>query len=159
MRVLVIDRQPAFAWGLSAVFEAQEDAEPVAVCLSARHALDVAREQRPDIVTLSLRLPDTDPVELCRQLRKAHSPLRAALFLESGDGRQILDLVGHGLTSREVAAVLSLAPKRSAATARQPSRNRVHALELARARGLISPRADSDPENLQLQVARVEVPV
>jgi two-component system OmpR family response regulator len=41
----------------------------VTVARTGADALDVIRDQRPDLVTLDLTLPDIDGVEVCRQIR------------------------------------------------------------------------------------------
>ena len=41
----------------------------VVIARTGGEALDVVREQRPDLVTLDLTLPDIDGVEVCRQIR------------------------------------------------------------------------------------------
>jgi DNA-binding response OmpR family regulator len=39
------------------------------IALDGERALELAREQRPDVVILDLMLPGIDGVEVCRQLR------------------------------------------------------------------------------------------
>lgn len=75
----------------------------------------------------------------------------------SAQERRIVELVGRGLTSREVAAVLDLAPNTirsycQSILTKLGARNRAHAVEIARDRGLIA-TGTSDWQNLQAQVA------
>ena len=64
-----------------AVFEASSGAE----------ALLVINEQRPDIVTLDLNLPDLDGVEVCRRLRKFSD---AYVFMITARVDEIDELIG-----------------------------------------------------------------
>jgi two-component system OmpR family response regulator len=68
-RVLVVDDEPSIrdAVGTALRYEGFDVAEAA----TGRQALDLAGEQRPDVVILDLMLPDIDGIAVCRLLRQA----------------------------------------------------------------------------------------
>jgi len=66
-RVLVIDDEPLVRWSLKAGLKAVGFEATGAV--DAVEALTLARQSRPDVVLLDVRLWDTDPVGLLKDLR------------------------------------------------------------------------------------------
>ena len=67
--MLVVDDDPGVAAAVrrALVYEGYE----VVVAGDGRLALDVAREQLPDLVVLDVMLPEMDGIEVCRRLRAA----------------------------------------------------------------------------------------
>lgn len=84
-RVLILDRQPAFAHGVASLLRAEHDFVALPPCLSVAEASKGLGAVPFDVLALGLPL-DGDPVALCREARAAHPRLRAALFFEAGDG-------------------------------------------------------------------------
>jgi len=83
--VLVIDRQPTFAYGLAALLRSQTGFGRPAVALTAGSArLELAR-RRFDVLALGLRVPG-GAAQLCVEARTTTPGIRAAIFLEPGDG-------------------------------------------------------------------------
>jgi CheY-like chemotaxis protein len=66
-RVLVVDDDPSGAYGLARSLK--ELGHPVEVAHDGPSALEIARQLRPDVVFLDLRMPGMDGVEIARLLR------------------------------------------------------------------------------------------
>jgi len=66
-RVLIVDDDTALAEMLGIVLRS-EGYEPV-LCADGSHALEVFREQKPDLVLLDLMLPGMDGIDVCRAIR------------------------------------------------------------------------------------------
>ncbi|GAA4116957.1 response regulator transcription factor [Nocardioides fonticola] len=66
-RVVIVEDDPEIRSLLE--FALQRDGFEVTTCAEGREAIAVVREQRPDLVTLDLSLPDMDGTEVCRELR------------------------------------------------------------------------------------------
>lgn len=72
-RVLVVDDHDLFRTGLAALLAAEPDLEVVGQASSGRSGVRLAREMRPDVVLMDLRMPDIDGVEATRQILR-HDP-------------------------------------------------------------------------------------
>src|SRR5438270_402774 len=73
--ILVIDDQKELADLVRRALE--REGYDVIVATSGRSGLEIAREQRPDLVVLDLTMPDIDGLEVCRALRQ--DPRRGAI--------------------------------------------------------------------------------
>jgi DNA-binding NarL/FixJ family response regulator len=67
-RVLVADDQDMVRTGLRMILDAQPGIEVVAEASDGREAVQRAREYRPDVCLLDIRMPEMDGIEATRQL-------------------------------------------------------------------------------------------
>ena len=63
VRVLSVDDHPLLREGIAAVVNSQEDMEIVAQAGSAREALQLFRQHRPDVTLMDLRMPDMSGID------------------------------------------------------------------------------------------------
>lgn len=63
IRVLVVDDQPLARAGITMLVNAEEDITIVAEAADGQDALTQARDQRPDVILMDVRMPGTDGVE------------------------------------------------------------------------------------------------
>ena len=68
IRVLVADDQEIVRTGLAMILDAHRDIEVVAQAADGRTAVALARQLRPDVCLLDIRMPDMDGIEATRQL-------------------------------------------------------------------------------------------
>jgi DNA-binding NarL/FixJ family response regulator len=68
IRVLVADDQALVRAGFRAILEAQEDLEVVGEAADGGEAVTIAREVRPDVVLMDVRMPGVDGIEATRRL-------------------------------------------------------------------------------------------
>ncbi|MDJ0710622.1 MAG: response regulator transcription factor [Woeseiaceae bacterium] len=77
IRVAVVDDQALVRGGFAMVLGHQPDIEVVAEAADGLEALDVAREHRPDVIVMDIRMPDMDGLEATtRILGEADWPVR-----------------------------------------------------------------------------------
>jgi len=68
VRVLVVDDHPALRAGLAAMIEAQPGLQLAAEAANGDEAMERYRALRPDVVTLDLRMPGVDGLQVLQQL-------------------------------------------------------------------------------------------
>jgi DNA-binding NarL/FixJ family response regulator len=85
IRVLVADDQALVRAGFRAILEAQKDLEVVGEAADGGEAVTIAREVRPDVVLMDVRMPGTDGIEATRRL------------LRDGDAPRVLMLTTFDL--------------------------------------------------------------
>ena len=68
IRVLVADDQELVRTGLTMILNAQPDVEVIATATNGREAVSLARQLRPDVCLLDIRMPVLDGIEATRQL-------------------------------------------------------------------------------------------
>ncbi|MFH8490918.1 response regulator [Streptomyces longisporoflavus] len=71
VRVLVCDDQVLIRTGLATIIDAQPDLEVAGECGDGQTAVDLARELRPDVVVMDVRMPVLDGIEATRLLAGA----------------------------------------------------------------------------------------
>ncbi len=87
IRVLLVDDHQLMRQGTRALLSRADDIEIVAESDRGELVLDLAREHRPDVVVLDIRLGGLSGVEVARQLRE-HLPETRTLILTAYDHDQ-----------------------------------------------------------------------
>ncbi|MGW8333280.1 response regulator [Streptomyces sp. NPDC055897] len=84
IRILIVDDEALLRMAFSTILEAEPDMEPVGEAPDGIQAVRLARQLRPDVVLMDVRMPGTDGIEATRQIIRV-SPQSRVLILTTFD--------------------------------------------------------------------------
>jgi DNA-binding NarL/FixJ family response regulator len=96
IRVLLVDDHAVVRQGLRAFLRLQPDIEVVAEAAGGQAAVEAAREHRPDVVLLDLRMPVGDGVAAIPGLRAAAPQGRVLVLSSYSDDEQVFGAIEAG---------------------------------------------------------------
>jgi DNA-binding NarL/FixJ family response regulator len=96
IRVIVVDDHDLFRAGLSSLLAAQQDFEVVAQASGGTAAVRLARELRPDVILMDLRMPDMGGEDATRRIVEARPDARVVILTVLADEEIVADAVRAG---------------------------------------------------------------
>jgi len=104
----MVDKQALFREGVCALLETNKDVEIVGGATNGEEAIEMVREQIPDVVLVDMDLPTMDGAEVTQHIRKKNSDIKVLIFTEYEDRDHILSGLKAGANG--------YIPKRAAAS-------------------------------------------
>ncbi|MET3983030.1 DNA-binding NarL/FixJ family response regulator [Streptomyces sp. PvR034] len=96
IRVFLLDDHEVVRRGLHDLLDAEPDIEEVGEAATAEQALARGPAVRPDVAVLDVRLPDSDGITVCRELRSRMPELACLMLTSFDDEDALLDAIMAG---------------------------------------------------------------
>ncbi|MFI0899998.1 response regulator [Streptomyces sp. NPDC020983] len=96
IRVLLVDDHQVVRRGLRTFLEVQGDIEVVGEAADGQEGVDRARELRPDVILMDVKMPGTDGIEALRLLRDAGSTARVLIVTSFTEQRTVVPALRAG---------------------------------------------------------------
>jgi DNA-binding NarL/FixJ family response regulator len=106
IRLAIIENQALIRYALRELTSRHQDIEIVAECRSAEEARRLISLEQPDVVTISVNLPDGDGLRLARELRDRYAGLGIVILTSRGED----DILFRALETGVSAFVAETAP-------------------------------------------------
>jgi DNA-binding NarL/FixJ family response regulator len=96
VRVLLVDDQPLMLVGLGILIGDTDDLEVVGEACDGREAVRLARELRPDVVVMDIRMPGRDGIEATRQATAEPDPPKVLVLTTFDDDEYVYGALRAG---------------------------------------------------------------
>jgi DNA-binding NarL/FixJ family response regulator len=96
LRVLIADDHPMFLRGLEAVLASTPGLCLVGEATTGRQAVDLAREQRPDVVLMDLHMPDVSGIDATRLITQQRPATAVIVLTMASDDDSVFAAVRAG---------------------------------------------------------------
>lgn len=96
IRVLIADDHDLFRAGLASVLGGNSDIEVVAQASGGKTAIRLARELRPDVVLMDLRMPDLDGPAATKAILEDNPTIRVLALTVASDESDVAGAIGAG---------------------------------------------------------------
>jgi DNA-binding NarL/FixJ family response regulator len=96
IRVMVVDDFPLVRQGFVAALESDPAIHVVGQAASAEEGFPLAKELKPDVITLDLRMPNGGGMVMLERLREELPDIKALVVTASEKGEALLDAVAAG---------------------------------------------------------------
>lgn len=96
IRVLVVDDHAMVRESISATLSASPDMNVVGMASSGREALDKAREVKPQVILMDIRMPAMDGIKACRLIKKSMPDVQVIIISAFDEELYVTEAIGAG---------------------------------------------------------------
>ncbi len=96
VRVLICDDQTVVREGLNAILSTDEEIDVVGLAANGEAAIALAKELRPDVVLMDLKMPVMNGVHATRRLQTQQPPVRVLILTTYADDAWVFDAIRAG---------------------------------------------------------------
>lgn len=96
-RIMVVDDHPLIREGIIKTLGLEESFQIVGKAGTGKEAMELAGEEKPDVVLLDLNLPDISGVELCRKIIEGYPAIKVIALTIYDDEAHVLESIKAGV--------------------------------------------------------------
>lgn len=96
IRLLIVDDHDLFRTGLAALLSSEPDLEVVAQASGGRAAIRLARELRPNVILMDLRMPDCSGQEATNTITRADPNVQVVVLSVAADEATVASAIRAG---------------------------------------------------------------
>ena len=96
IRILIADDHEVVRIGLAALLDAQEGFSVVAQAASGDDAVRLARQHRPDVVIMDIRMPNGSGIDACRTITAELAGTPVVMLTSHADSESLFDAIDAG---------------------------------------------------------------
>lgn len=96
INVLVVEDHPLVSEGLKAIFEREPDITCLSVVDTGKDLLTKLQHQRPDVIVMDINLPDTNGLDLCKQVKERYPTIHILALSINNEKAIIKKIIENG---------------------------------------------------------------
>ena len=96
VRLLIVDDSVIVRAGIRSNLAIDDTLEVLGEARTGREAIEKAREHRPDVILMDVRMPDMDGIAATRELTRERPDARVLMLTWSEDGQSLVDAMRAG---------------------------------------------------------------
>jgi DNA-binding NarL/FixJ family response regulator len=96
IRILIADDHEVVRIGLAALLDAQEGFSVIAQAASGDDAVRLARQHRPDVVVMDIRMPNGSGIDACRAITAEMEGTSVVMLTSHADSESLFDAIDAG---------------------------------------------------------------
>jgi DNA-binding NarL/FixJ family response regulator len=96
--LVLADDHPIILDALENLFRSERDFEVVARCTTGDETLEAVRKHQPDVLVLDIRMPETDGLDVLREMKKQKITSRVVILTAGLDDHEVLDAIRLGVS-------------------------------------------------------------
>jgi DNA-binding NarL/FixJ family response regulator len=98
-RVVIVDDHPVFRQGLRDVLETDPQLQVVGEAANGEVAIELARQDEPDVMIIDINLPDTNGLQVTRQIRARQPDVKVIVITGYDDVEQAFHAIRAGASA------------------------------------------------------------
>ncbi|MBN8820975.1 MULTISPECIES: response regulator transcription factor [unclassified Spirosoma] len=96
INLLVVEDHPLVSEGLKAIFEREPDINCLGVMATGKDLLSKLQHQHPDVIVLDINLPDSNGLDLCKQVKANHPAIHILALSINNEKGIIKKMIENG---------------------------------------------------------------